>query len=824
MRGRGNPFSRFSRLPMSSSAVPVPPPSSLPAVTVLCRRIRVRGLVQGVGYRPFVYRLAFELGLSGWVRNDAEGVDIEARGPAPLVERFVARLRAEAPELARVEAVEVREAAPERGLPGFLIVESRGGQGTSTRIGPDSALCHDCLVDLFTPGNRRQGYAFTHCTHCGPRYSITRELPYDRARTSLAPFAQCPDCLAEYTDPRDRRFHAEANCCPACGPQLALLGADGAPLADGIDDPVAGAVRLLQSGAIVAIKGYGGFHLACDARNPAAVAELRRRKHREEKPFAVMVVNVASAAAVADLSGPLGAEAAGLLELPERSVVLLRKGTDTDAALPGVAPGLAWIGAMLPYAPLHYLLFHAAAGRPAGLDWLGTDQPLVLVMTSANPHGEPLVTGNAEAVQRLAGIADAFLLHDRDIVIRSDDSVIRLDGGGVQFVRRGRGQTPRPIKLKDDGPTVLAFGGYLKNTVCVMKGREAILSQHVGDLDSPSTVAFLEETVDHLLHVLDATPDLVAHDRHPDFPSTRLAQAFAAAQGIPALAVGHHHAHIAAVLAESGTPADHPVLGLALDGVGLGDDGSLWGGELLEVSGAGCTRLAGLTPLHLPGGDKAAREPWRLAASALHRLGRGDEIEAFVARRHPGQEGAAVIARMLAQGVNCPPTSSLGRLFDAAAGLLGLRAVQRFEAQAAMELEGRADRQRRRAGHAAAPLAGGWVIDTAGALDFAPLLAALADWPVEVGERESTLDAAADLFHATVATGLADWAARAAQSRGLGTVALGGGCCLNALLAADLRVHLNNHGLAMLEARQAPPNDGGLALGQAWAARHHAHD
>lgn len=792
--------------------------SSLPSLAGQCRRIRVRGLVQGVGYRPFVYRLAFELGLSGWVRNDAEGVDIEARGPAPALERFVARLRSEAPSLARVEGVEQRQAAPEGGLPGFLILESRGGHA-STAIGPDSALCHDCLRELFDPDNRRYRYAFTHCTHCGPRYSITRELPYDRARTALAPFPLCPECGREYGDPANRRFHAEANCCPVCGPRLSLLDAQGRPLAGaGLptagDDPVLAAVALLKAGKILAIKGYGGFHLACDATNAAAVAELRCRKQREEKPFALMLANVASVGRLCQLSG----DEAGLLELPERSIVLLRRRAQAaEGATPlaaNVAPGLAWLGCMLPYAPLHYLLFHAAAGCPTGLAWLAAPQDLSLVMTSANPGGEPLVTDNAQALSRLAGLADAFLLHDRDIVVRADDSVVRHAGGAVQFLRRGRGQTPRPIKLADDGPCVLAFGGYLKNTLCLIKGREAILSQHIGDLGNAATVAYLEQAAQHLLHVLDATPAAVAFDLHPDFPSSRLAADFAAARGIPAYPIPHHHAHIAAVLAENGAQAGRSkaVLGLALDGFGLGPAGELWGGELLRVDGADWQRLAGLTPLALPGGDKAAREPWRLAAAALWRLGRGAEIPAFLARRYPALDPALTqgIGQMLERGLNCPGTSSLGRLFDGVSGLLGLRAKQSFEAQAAMELEGLADAWLVDHGPLP-PLPGGWSVDGAGDLDLAPLLAWLAECP------DPALGAAR--FHLTLAAALADWTAAAAAREGLSTVALGGGCLLNHVLAQALVAQLVARGLSVLEARQAPPNDGGLSLGQAWIAR-----
>ncbi|MDA0190393.1 MAG: carbamoyltransferase HypF, partial [Proteobacteria bacterium] len=461
----------------------------------VCQRIRVTGVVQGVGYRPFVWRLASELSLSGWVRNDARGVEIEACGAAGQVQRLIERLRAEAPPLARVDAVTAHRSAPE-GLPGgdFVIMESRNGRA-ATIVGHDTAVCRDCLGEMFDPANRRWRHAFTNCTHCGPRFTITRAIPYDRARTSLKPFALCGKCQREYAAPADRRFHAEATCCPKCGPRLTLTDGAGKPLSG---DPVAGALRLLQQGRIVAIKGLGGFHLVCDARNGAAVATLRERKQREEKPFAVMLANAASAAAFVQMN--IGEP--GLLTLPERPAVLLRKRHACDDALPGVAPGLAWLGVMLPYTPLQYLLFHEAAGRPAGLAWLDAPQPLALVMTSANPGGEPLVTGNEEALQRLAGIADAFLLHDREIVARCDDSVVRAAPGGPQFVRRARGYTPRAVRLPRSGPPVLAVGGWFKNTVCVTRGDEAFVSQHVGDLDNAAACAFFEETVAHLLRLL----------------------------------------------------------------------------------------------------------------------------------------------------------------------------------------------------------------------------------------------------------------------------------------------------------------------------------
>ncbi len=762
--------------------------------TTASRRIRVRGLVQGVGFRPYVWRLAHELGLKGWVKNDGEGVEIEAQGASSAIDALIERIPREAPRLARVDEIESRESTPQA-ADGFTIIESGAGK-VATAIGPDAALCPDCIADLCNPDGRRWRYAFTTCTHCGPRYTVSRRIPYDRASTSLADFPLCPPCDTEYRDPADRRFHAETTCCPDCGPTLALLDIDGQAING---DPIAETLQRLLAGQIVAIKGLGGFHLACDARNAAAVAELRRRKQREEKPFAVMGLNPASLADFAAIS----AVEEALLRSAAAPIVLCPKG---GMELPGIAPGLAWLGAMLPTTPLHLLLWHEFSGRPQGTDWLAAPNDLLLIMTSANPHGEPLVTGNAEAWERLAGIADAFLLHDRDIVIRCDDSVVRAGdrvSEGPAFMRRARGYTPVPIPLAEDGPPALAFGAFLKNTVCVTKGREAFLSQHIGGLDNAAAIGFLEETVAHLLDILAVKPERVAHDLHPDYASTRLAAAFAAERGVPTIGVAHHHAHIGAILAEHRWSGG-AVLGLALDGVGLGPDGGIWGGELLRVDGARAERLAHLQPLALPGGDRAAREPWRMAASALHACGQHDRIADFIARRHPGRDGAR-LAQMLERGLNCPPTSSLGRLFDAASGLLGLRAEMRYEGQAAMELEGLA------AAHGpAAPLAGGIVLNQ-GTLDFAPLLYFLAEC------EDPALGAA--VFHATVAAGLAEWTAGAAAATGLQSVACGGGCAMNHVLMSALRAGLEGRGLALLEARLAPPNDGGLALGQAWVAR-----
>lgn len=758
---------------------------------MVCQNIRVSGVVQGVGYRPFVWRLARELGLAGWVRNDSRGVEIEVRGAAAQVSQLIDRLRHDAPPLARVNSVTTRESEPEDSGNNFVIIDSRGGR-VATMIGHDTSVCRDCLSEIFDPGNRRWRYAFTNCTNCGPRYTISRSLPYDRARTSLKSFAMCPRCQLEHRRPEDRRFHAEANCCAKCGPQLFLLDAEGHRVRD---DPIAGALALLQEGKIVAIKGLGGFHLACDARNAAAVARLRERKQRDEKPFVVMLANAASATPFVQM----GIGEPGLLTLPTRPAILLKKRGNCDVALPGVAPGLAWLAVMLPYTPVHFLLFHEAAKRPAGVGWLERAQDLALVMTSANPGGEPLVVGNSEALLRLYGTADAYLMHDRDIVSRCDDSVARITSDGLQFIRRGRGYTPRAIKLPCSGPSVLAVGAWYKNAVCVTRGNEAFLSQHIGDLDNASVCDFLEETVAQSLKFLGVEPAMVAHDLQPDFYSTRFAINFAQQRQLPLLGVQHHHAHAAALLAEHGIQG--PILALALDGVGLGSDGEAWGGELLRVDGANFERVGHLVPLALPGGDRAATEPWRMAAAALHRLGRGKEIT----DRFASQPAAATVAEMLDNGFNCPPTSSMGRMFDAVAGLLGVKSVMSYEGQAAMLLEGLAQQY-----GGILPLDQGWRIDQ-GRLDLLPLFAALAD--------EKRADRGAALFHATLIAALDDWVRSVVPGE---KMAVGsGGCFLNQILVRGLRTRLGAHGMRLVEARQVPPNDGGVAVGQAWVALQH---
>ena len=721
-------------------------------------RIRLTGAVQGVGMRPFVHRLATECGLSGFVRNGAGGVTIEVEGQRTA--DFIARLSAETPHLARIEALGVETLAPS-GETGFAIRESSLGRSATSSVA-DAATCDACRAELFDPASRFFGYPFVTCTHCGPRFTITRTLPYDRAQTAMAGFAMCPQCAADYADPSNRRFHAEPIACPACGPRLS--------------HPVAEVAAALRDGAIVALKGIGGFHLLCDARNEAAVAALRQRKAREAKPFALMLADAAALDIVARPSVGERALAASVA----RPIVLMA--ARPGAVAPSVSPRLTRIGVMLAYAPVHHLLFAA----------LGDGFPLVA--TSANPGGEPLVVDDADAARRLAGIADLIVTHDRPIVLRADDSLAQIVAGTPALLRRARGYVPEPVPLAEDGPVVLALGAHLKNTVTVTRGREAFVSPHIGDLDTAETMRFWRESIAHLLRLLDVRPERVACDLHPDYRSSQLAETF----GAPVVRVQHHAAHVAAVAAEHGLTG--PVLGLALDGHGLGTDGDAWGGELIRLDGAAWRRIGQIAPLHLPGGDRAAREPWRMGVAALHAIGRGDAAAA----RFAAQPLAGRLAARLEGGAETRTTSSLGRLFDAAAALLGVRAVQEYEGQAAMELEALVTTPR--------ALPGGWALAD-GRLSFAPLLAALTD---------GGLDAAsgADLFHGTLIAGLAELAAHGAAASGVATICLGGGCLMNRVLAEGLQTALTARGLLPKLARQLPPNDGGLSLGQAVLARH----
>ncbi len=754
--------------------------------------LNVRGLVQGVGFRPFVYRCATEFALAGWIRNDAGGVVMEVQGPLRALGRFVDALHDHAPPLARIEQIEMREQEVAADFQGFAIQPSQGGRN-STAVPTDAATCGECLGELFDPGNRRARYPFINCSHCGPRYSIVTGMPYDRHNTAMGRFVLCAACQSEYEEPSDRRFHAEPVACATCGPRLALWDASGREQAG---DTIAATWALIRDGGVVAVKGIGGFHLMCDARNATAVFALRRRKGRLDKPFALLALNAASMERVARVNAPERA----LLEGADRPIVLLRKAADCDQRLAGVAHGLDRIGVMLAYTPVHYLLFHEAAGRPPGTQWLQEYHNALFVCTSANPGSEPLATDNEEALRRLAGLADAFLVHDRPIVSRCDDGVVRADARHVAWMRRGRGQAPSAIRLPISGPPVLAVGAMLKNTICVTRHDEAFVSPHVGDLGNRLAHQAFEDAVASLTSLLGVRAQCVAHDWHPDYPSTRHAERLAAESGIPCIAVQHHHAHIAAVLAEHGVSG--PALGVALDGVGYGLGGAIWGGELLSLRGAHFTRLGGLAPLPLPGGDRAVREPWRMAASALHALGRGDEIE-----RRFQEPAAAIVARMLEHHINTPMTSSAGRLFDAAAGLLGVCAHASYEGQAAMMLEGLAARS-----GPSRPLDGGYTITGDCELSFLPVLEFLRTCPGRA--------AGAAIFHATLVAGLAAWVACAVERAGIPRVALAGGCFANGILREGLYAALEAQGIPTYVALRLPPNDGGLSLGQAWVALH----
>lgn len=733
-------------------------------------RVRVRGAVQGVGFRPFVYRLAAQYGLSGFVLNDQDGVLAEIEGDA--LDGFLTALQQAPPPLARIDAVEVT-ALPGLGLSGFAIRGSGVGTGQARAI-PDAAPCRSCLDEMFDPASRFHLYPFTTCTHCGPRFTITAGLPYDRPNTAMADFGLCAACAADYADPSCHRFHAEAIACPVCGPRLS--------------HPIAAIASALRDGQIVALKGIGGFHLLCDASNEAAVETLRRRKRRPSKPFAVMVANEAS---VARIGLPDAAERA-LLRSAARPIVLIAVGTALAAS---VAARLDRVGVMLPSAPLHYLLFHVLAGQPEGTGWLDRPQPIALVATSANAGGLPLVIGDAEARESLAGIADLIVTHDRPILARADDSVMAVIDGAPTFLRRSRGFVPEPIDLGQDGPSVLAVGAHLKATLCVTRGREAFVSQHIGDLGAAQTIRVYEDTARLLMAMLGVAPELVACDLHPDYRSTL----FAEATGLPILRVQHHAAHLASAAAEHQLRGS--VVGAALDGHGCAPDGSAWGGELMLIDGARWRRLGHLRPLALPGGDRAAREPWRMGVAALVALERGSEAS----HRFPGNALAGRLAGFLGTNGPGPTTSSLGRLFDAAAALLGGRMEQSYEGQAAMELEALV--------RAPKCLPGGYRLSNQ-VLDFLPLLEALLEPGLPARDG-------AELFHGTLIAGLTEWIFQAAASQRLKDVVLGGGCLSNIVLAEGLADALRAQGLVPWLPRAVPANDGGLSLGQAAMARAH---
>ncbi|MGA2447432.1 MAG: carbamoyltransferase HypF [Polyangiaceae bacterium] len=747
--------------------------------------VRVIGTVQGVGYRPFVHRAAVARGLAGTVCNDGRGVSIAVQGDDDAVDSFVVALRDEAPLAARVVDVVVR-AGEVAALTDFHILQSVVSDSQTTpSLPPDRAPCAKCLGELGDPRDRRHAYPFTNCTDCGPRYTIALALPYDRSRTTLRGFPLCPACAREYADPLDRRFHAEPVACPACGPQLAWSLRSGEVQARGL--AALGRARdAIFSGAIVAIKGVGGYQFACDATNERAVATLRERKRRPDKAFAVMFASLNDIARCAHVSE---AEARALSSHAAPIVLLAaRSGTGGASSLAAsVARASPWIGAMTPSSPLHRLL----------MDQLGGP----IVCTSGNVADEPICVDDAEALASLGGIADFFLLHNRPIARPVDDSVVRVGPLGVEVLRRARGYAPAPILLATGGPTVLALGAHLKSTISLAIGSEVVMSQHLGDLDTVASRALLERTVVDLLEFHRASPEVVACDRHPDYASTVIAERMASDLGIPIERVQHHHAHVGACLAEHG--ADGPVLGLAWDGAGLGEDGELWGGEAFVVDHALVRRVARLRSFCLPGGDSAAREPRRAALGILYSA-RGDAALPMHARPFTALEGRTLLSMLRTQTAT-QHTTSIGRLFDALASLAGVRDRTSFEGQAAMEFEALAEPVRRGYSFALHSRSGTRIAD------WEPVLDALLE-DVRLGVPVGVISGR---FHAA----LADLAVEIARAEECPRVALTGGCFQSRLLSFGLREALERAGFEVLSCAQVPPNDGGLSLGQVWIAR-----
>ncbi|HEX4062378.1 MAG TPA: carbamoyltransferase HypF [Streptosporangiaceae bacterium] len=760
--------------------------------------VRVEGTVQGVGFRPFVYSLASRLGLAGVVGNDVNGVFAEVEGPVATVQEFLVALETDAPPLARIERITTRNINLNGGH-GFRIAHSEAGGPRRTLVSADSATCTDCLAELADPADRRFGYAFINCTNCGPRFTIVKDVPYDRPLTTMAGFGMCEQCAAEYRDPADRRFHAQPTCCPACGPSLRLRGPGGTALSGGAlpGEPVRAAAALLRAGLVLAVKGLGGYHLATDAVSEAATAALRGRKHREDKPFAVMVADLDAARELCKTDET----AAELLAGSRRPIVLLPRRAGAAIAA-SVAPGNRQLGIMLPYTPLHHLLL-AAVGGP-------------VVLTSGNVSDEPIVYDDNEALDRLAAIADGFLTHDRPIHVRADDSVARSFRGREMLLRRSRGYAPEPVRVGARFPRpVLACGAELKNTFCLAKEHHAFVSPHIGDLENAETLRSFTEGIEHFRRLFDVQPEIVAHDLHPEYLSTKFALDLADETGLELVGVQHHHAHIASCLADNGERG--PVIGVAFDGTGFGADGTIWGGEFLVADLASFVRGGHLAPVPMPGGAAAVRQPWRMAAAYLDAAGldaAGPEVARLDVARRNERQWAAVLS-MARRGVNAPLTSSAGRLFDAAAALLGVRDTINYEGQAAIELE-----QLAAPGEAGAYRAGfdDTGFDDTGFDDAAPftvrggdLIAAVAADVVAGVAREVI----SGRFHLAVVALIADGCERLRDRHGLGTVALSGGVFQNLLLLNGTAAALEARGFRVLVHSRVPCNDGGISLGQA---------
>jgi hydrogenase maturation protein HypF len=746
------------------------------------RRLEVNGIVQGVGFRPFVYNLANHFGLKGEVANTSTGVSIHIEGLLDRIQSFETDLAAKCPPLAHIVEISTRSESVKK-YAGFNIVKSRGRAAMSTLISPDVSICDDCLRELFDQKDRRYLYAFINCTNCGPRYTIIDDIPYDRPKTSMRHFKMCKACQSEYDDPTDRRFHAQPNACVECGPFVSLFDRRKKPIDAG--DAVKQAADLLRRGYIVAIKGLGGFHLAADAENSAAVIRLRNRKMREEKPFAIISADLAGIRKYARVEP----EEEKLLTSIQRPIVLLKKKTPNTIA-EAVAPRNKYFGVMLPYTPLHYLLLKQGFSA--------------LVMTSANFSEEPIAIDNDDAFERLGDIADYFLIHNRDIYLRSDDSIVKHTAGHTRPIRRSRGFVPIPVFLNAPVPPILACGAELKNTICITTGDKAFISQHIGDLENKATLDFFKLTVAHLQRILEITPEMIAFDMHPDYLSTVHAKE---QQGIRKVEVQHHHAHIVSCMAEH--KLDGAVIGLAFDGTGFGTDGTIWGGEVLVAEAKQFKRVAHLAYVPMPGSSAAIKEPWRMAVSYLQDAF-GDNFWNLdlpvLTRIDPPK--LKIIVEMILKGVNSPQTSSLGRLFDGVAAIIGIRQRVNFEGQAAMELEMLAADDADSiydfecvSGDAfkilPAPIIRGVVRDIQNGLPVA-----------EIGAK----------FHKTIVALFAEVCASVRNESELNRVVLSGGCFQNSILLAGLIQKLESLNFQVFAHRQVPTNDGGISLGQAMVA------
>ncbi len=823
---------------------------SVTGSTIERRRIVIQGIVQGVGFRPFVYGQALEWRLVGFVLNDSGGVTIEVEGTSESLDGFQRVLREKAPPLARIDSLIAEEVSLCYDT-AFVIAHSQAGAERKALISPDTATCDDCLLELFDPGDRRFHYLFINCTNCGPRFTIIQDVPYDREKTTMGVFPMCRECQSEFEDPLNRRFHAQPNACPVCGPRVHLLDRAGGiripfqtkirtaehpPKADksamgaimqnnfligvsgnppGADksamgtinrplritngDPILEAAQRLASGAILAIKGLGGYHLACNALNAESVQRLRQRKHREAKPFALMVPDLETARKLCQVSD----DEASLVESYRRPIVLLSHRSDCPVA-PDVAPGYDTLGLMLPYTPLHHVLLHAFAEN------MKVGQPAVLVMTSGNLSDEPIAYKDDDAVQRLASIAEGTLTHNRDIHMRCDDTVMRITAGGEQLFRRSRGFAPEPILMSFGFPApLLACGGHLKNTFCLGKGRQAFISQHIGDLENLETLTSFREGIEHYQRLFDIHPEVVAYDLHPEYLATK----HALDTNIPQkMGVQHHHAHIASVLAEHGL--QEQVIGIAADGTGYGTDGAIWGCEIMKADLLGFERLAHLDYMPLPGSEQAVHQPWRMAAVYLAQT-YGDAFRdldiPFVQQLDYSKW--RVLSQMIARGINSPPTSSLGRLFDAVAALVGLRSEVLYEGQAAIELEILARQQEGSIYKEQSdiyPFTIRMRDQLPALLDVTPMLRAIVS-NIQQGVLASQI---ADRFHRSIAELLATACFNAREQTGLHVVALSGGVFQNQLLLEQLVKRLEEMAFQVYMNRRVPPNDGGISLGQ----------